>query len=352
MPAYTEDYQQIEEARRRAASLGQQALTLQSGAETFSDKVMKEVRAARAARGTSMLASDIGATTGQLASGGAEARERLAMVNPLQADVLTARERAGTLGTLATQAQVQEGIEGTIQDIIGGGVNQLKAAALVKQAEAEKATQEANTLLEQVKLREEQEARAFQQMMAEKEFGLAQEKFAWEKTRPTGGAAGLTPHQQLTWLNTMGKIQGEMEEAANDASYKIGKLDEAIKLLEEDRVRVGPIVGKFLPLAARLGDKDSANFWRIVQEATTQEMFKIGGKVLPAQEIERLKPFLPTEPTVTKEKMLGDLKNLRNNFAVAAENEIGRYQSQLAPLQMFLGGSSEEWTDTGNVTER
>jgi len=87
-------------------------LGLQAGAETFGDRVMKDVRSARASRGTSMLAQDIGTTTGQLASEGSAMRERLSGVNPLDVINLTARQRAGTLGTLATQAQAQTGIEG------------------------------------------------------------------------------------------------------------------------------------------------------------------------------------------------------------------------------------------------
>jgi hypothetical protein len=215
--------------------------------------------------------------------------------------------------------------------------------AMAKQAEAETASQEANDLIQMIQLKEAQEAQAFQQMMAEKQFGLEQEKFAWQQAQPTGGsgAGGLTPNQLLTWMTKGGQLSGQVESIQNEASLKLGKLDEAISLLESGDVKVGPVWGRFLPLAARLGHEDSANFWRLAQEAVTQEMFNIGGKVLPAQEIERLQPYLPDDPTLSKAKMLGDLKNLRNNLTNLYQNEITTYQSQLDPIQMFLGGGSE-----------
>ena len=186
MPTTQADYTKIEEARKRAGALGERALSLQAGAETFSDRVMKDVRSARAERGTSLLAQDIGTTTGQLASEGSAMRSRLEGVNPLDVINLTARQRAGTLGTLATQAQAQTGIEGTIQEVIGGGVNQLKSAALLKQAEAQKATDEANTLLEQVQMKEAQTNREFDEWAKRQQISQG-----WAQVnKPAGGAGG------------------------------------------------------------------------------------------------------------------------------------------------------------------
>lgn len=187
MPVTTQDYSAIEEARKRAGALGERALSLQAGAETFSDRVMKDVRSARAERGTSLLAQDIGTTTGQLVTGGPEMRGRMAEVSPLQTDIMTARERAGTIGTLATQAQTQLGITGTIQDVIGGGVNQLKSAALLKQAEAQKAAEEANTLLEQVQLKEAQINREFEEWATRERISQG-----WAGIGDGGGGAGIT----------------------------------------------------------------------------------------------------------------------------------------------------------------
>jgi hypothetical protein len=69
--------------------------------------------------------------------------------------------------------------------------------AMAKQAEAETASQEANDLIQMIQLKEAQEAQAFQQMMAEKQFGLAQEKQAldeWYKRAQIGlaGSGGGT----------------------------------------------------------------------------------------------------------------------------------------------------------------
>lgn len=342
MPTTSQDYEKVKSKQAEARSLIESAGLLSSGAQGFGADVMDRVRNARASRGVSQLSTDIGAATGRLASEAPEIRERMAEVNPLQVDAATARSRASELSNLATMADWQSGIQGTLTDVIGAGTDRLKAMATAKQAEAQTAAQEASDLIQMIQLKEAQEARAFQQMMAQQQFGLEQEKFAWQKAQPTGGAGvgGLTPNQMLSWMTKAGEMSGNIESVSNEAQLKLGKLDEAIKLLEEDRVRVGPLVGHFLPLAAKLGNRDAADFWRFVQEATTGEMFNIGGKVLPAQEIKRLEPYLPTSPTLSKEKMLGDLKNLRNNLANLYQNEITTVQSQLDPIQMFFGGEN------------
>jgi hypothetical protein len=343
MPTTTQDYEKVKAKQAEARNLIESTGLLSSSAQSFGPDVMDRVREARATRGVSQLSTDIGAATGRLASEGPEIRARMAEVNPLQVDAATARARGADLSNLARLSDWQSGITGTITDVIGAGTDRLKSMAMAKQAEAETASQEANDLIQMIQLKEAQEAQAFQQMMAEKQFGLEQEKFAWQQAQPTGGsgAGGLTPNQLLTWMTKGGQLSGQVESIQNEASLKLGKLDEAISLLESGDVKVGPVWGRFLPLAARLGHEDSANFWRLAQEAVTQEMFNIGGKVLPAQEIERLQPYLPDDPTLSKAKMLGDLKNLRNNLTNLYQNEITTYQSQLDPIQMFLGGGSE-----------
>jgi len=220
---------------KKQGALGERALGLQAGAETFGDRVMKDVRSARAERGTSLLAQDIGTTTGQLASEGSAMRSRLEGVNPLDVINLTARQRAGTLGTLATQAQVQTGIEGTIQDVIGGGVNQLRSAALLKQAEAQKATEEANTLLEQVQMKEAQTNREFDEWAKRQQISQG-----WAQLNKTSGIGGMAGYE-------LGNKQQLQSDVMGGATLKDVMSKYATALSSDDIARIYNVSSPYGP---------------------------------------------------------------------------------------------------------
>jgi len=370
LPTLSQDYSAVEEARKRAGELGERALSLQAGAETLGDRIMKDVRAARAARGTSMLAQDIGTTTGQLATGGPEMRSRLAMVNPLQTDVLTARERAGTMGTLATQAQAQAGIEGTIQDIIGGGVNQLKSAALLKQAEAAKATEEANTLLEQIQLKEAQAAREFDEWVKRQQISQG-----WAQiNKPSGGGLQdwLTKEILSKQIGTM--TAGIPDTVKTKASNLKSLIDEMKRLKEGvgEKGLLGSLVGGPTgPLAGLLGAvgkegqirADISNFEGKVKHdiygaALTESEKEEYGKWGPSpkrQEITNRKRLISK---ITEKE--NELKNLLrgqglnedniNAFMTTGQFPEASMQDIFGELQSLFGGT--EWQDTGNTIER
>lgn len=190
MAVTEQDYEQVRSRQAEARKLAETANLLGGRATSFGANVMDRVREARASRGISQLSTDIGAATGRLASEGPAIRERMATVNPLQVDVATSQARAAELANLASMADWQTATQGTLTDVIGAGTDRLKAMAAAKQAEAQTAAQEASDLIQMIQLKEAQEARAFQEMMAEQEMGLAREQFEWEKTKPTGGAGG------------------------------------------------------------------------------------------------------------------------------------------------------------------
>lgn len=133
---------------------------------------MGGVRKARTARGASTLESAVGYTTGQLATQPAEMRARLADVNPLQTDVLTAKQTGQTLETLATLGEVGEAREGTIQEVIGAGTNRLLSLADLKRAESDRASAEADALSEMLNYQEAVKNREFDERIAQQKFDL------------------------------------------------------------------------------------------------------------------------------------------------------------------------------------
>jgi len=363
MPTYAEDYAKIEEARKRAGTLGQRALKLQAGAETFSDRVMKDVRAARAARGTSMLAQDIGTTTEQLATGGPEMRARMAMVNPLQVDVMTARQRAGTLGTLATQAQAQAGIEGTIQDVISGGVNQLKQAALLKQAEAQKAAEEANTLLEQVQLREAQAQREFDEWAKRQQIAQG-----WAQISGSGGIGGIAGYE-------LGAKQQLQTDVMGGASLKDVMAKYATVLSPDEILRIynvsspyGPAKETARELERMFGIKPTKT---VLEDQKVQDVMTglenlaqgITGGITGAVEYNTKKTMigqylarlvetgrLSDQDRIFYQKQLPSIAQVLVSPSIAQAKIRGVIDALKIKTGIETGG--EEWQDTGNEVER
>lgn len=127
MPATSEDYQLVKQAQIAPAALKAQALT-------FQDDVMARVREARAARGMSMLAKQMGEVSSQLPTYGVQLRERNEGVNPLTQDQMTATARGQLLGELTSLGQQAEEQYGTIQDILNAGTNRILAQAQLAEA--------------------------------------------------------------------------------------------------------------------------------------------------------------------------------------------------------------------------
>ena len=181
IPTTQEDINKVTEQRKKAGALAYSAGKLTAGARTFEDRVMTGVRDRRTARGITTLEEGVGTTAGQLATAPADIRARLSEVNPLQTDVITARQTGQTLGTLATLGEVGEAREGTIEDVIGAGTNRILSMADLKRAEAERAGSEAEALLGQINLRETVKKREFDEWEARQKLDLSEREFGLKK---------------------------------------------------------------------------------------------------------------------------------------------------------------------------
>lgn len=157
MPTSQLDIDQVKIARKKQSSAIQAANKLSTGAMTFKDRVMEQVRSARADRGIDSLTQDLGNASGQVLSAPANIRERTSNVNPLAVDAITARQRGQTLGNLASMSQAEQRQTGSVEDIIGAGTNQILALAENKKAEAAMAAQEADDIIKMIQLKQQQE---------------------------------------------------------------------------------------------------------------------------------------------------------------------------------------------------
>lgn len=334
MPVQEEDIRKVEAARKRQAGFISEAGALGAGAKTLGSRVMERVRGARAERGTSQLATDIGEATGHLARQPALIRQRTADVRPLDVDVITARERAASMGQLATLAQFGKETEGTMADWLAGGTSQLLAAATTKEAEAKRAKQEADELMEMLSFRAGEEERTFQQWATREGLRIQEQR--------AGGAGGITPSlqfQMYKWFTERGE---EQEQEKAEVDYKIESINRAITILKKKKISTGPLVGRAMGITARF-DPEIAELQNLMGRIAAEEMFRIGGKVLPAQEIARLRPFIP-EVTKTKSQNILDLEEFKKQLRP-------QYQSLMAQpggdMSSFMfGGGGGEWEIT------
>jgi hypothetical protein len=152
MPAQQSDYANITKYQEKAASLNKQAAGMESTAFTLPDTVMGAVRSDRQSRGVSKLATDVGNVMGQMVTDPTQIREgpqslsSQGLVDPFSVNQLTSNARAQnlkTLGTAATQGQLNQG---SLDQVIQAGANQLKARAATLQAQAEEANSQAVAL--------------------------------------------------------------------------------------------------------------------------------------------------------------------------------------------------------------
>jgi hypothetical protein len=147
MPTTAEQTAKIKERNEQVSSLREEASGIEGTATTLYDNVMGAVRDDRAQRGLSMMAQDIGGTTEQLVTDPIGIKERTgAMVDPTTVDYLTSRQRGQNIGTLAEQSAQLKYNQGSIDESIQAGANQLLAMAQQKRAEAEIMAQKAAEL--------------------------------------------------------------------------------------------------------------------------------------------------------------------------------------------------------------
>jgi len=219
MPSYAEDLKKIEGLRKSQSEATKAYGSLTSSAQTFGDEVMAKVRAARAERGTSMLASGMGEASSQLATEPAKIRARTADVNPMSVDAITAQQRGQTLGTLATLGQLEAEQTGSMQDIIGAETNKILAQATAKKAESEAAAQEAQSVIEALQMKQTQQAQAFDQ---------------WYKQQQLTGAGAGEEESNLKYLASQYKPTGGQEELANKAIIGVGLIKDVRGIIKDN----------------------------------------------------------------------------------------------------------------------
>ena len=329
MPTYSDDYQKIEAASKKAREASKLYGTLSAQSRTLGEDVMKNVRKARAERGVGQLSKDIGVTTGQIVSEPAKIRERTAGLDPLKQDVITASQRGQTLRTLATTADVGEKREGTIEGILKEGANKLLAHAALKKSEADASTQEANTLLSVL--------------------GAKMEEERLRISRMPKGPGGMTPSQQLDYLIKLKKFtESDMPELTAGVKTKAGGY---MTLLDDlKRIRdlssgagggkswLGDIFGGATGPAAKFKGaywgKEGANYRTALNQLEADIKHEKYGGALTEQEIKESRKWAPSSGRQETENIarLDDLivkkeTQLWNHLKSQGlgENQIGEY---------------------------
>lgn len=151
--------------KKQASKNSVRAASMEATAGSLGDILMDSVRDYRASAGVSKLATDRGNVMGQMVTEPARIREvgttEGTRMDPLDVDYFTSKERGQNQRTLGTIAQQSKENEGTLQEIIQAGANQLMGKAQMLKAEAAKAEADANALMEQLYYEQSEKKREF-----------------------------------------------------------------------------------------------------------------------------------------------------------------------------------------------
>jgi len=323
MPAYNEDYQAIKEAQARAKAATSSAGQLTAGAGSFSSNVMDRVTAARAARGVDQLSIDLGNEIGALSSSGAEIRNRLMEVNPLNVDKMLAADRGRIEGNIETLTNFQSGITGKVEDILKMGTDRLTAAAAIKKAEADQANEEVNQLLDIIARKQEQ-----------------------EKIAMSSAGGGLTPYEQVKLAMQLAQEQTKV--AAKNQSLNI--INSTLSKIEEDlkKIPTGRVGGAYSAILGKFGFSPVQTSLRqniaLSVPILSKEILNLG--VLSNQDLSFVLPTLPNENDTPAEakKKIENLRALLEGATITSNPTIDF-------LQGYMGGGSTGggWIDEGVV---
>jgi hypothetical protein len=110
-------------------------------------------------------------------------------------------------------------------------------------------------------------------------------------------------------------------EKEKESTSKLNDIQYAINLLTQGN-KTGPISGNILRAKTQFlggATPQERDLYNIVGEIAAKKMFELGGKVLPAQEMARLEPFIPTytKPTETN---INDLTRMMQELRVLYGN--------------------------------
>lgn len=134
-------------------------------------------------------------------------------------------------------------------------------------------------------------------------------------------------------LTGMGQFKTSAEKnretLGNEKQYNLQIIDDLIKNLTTGGVKTGPFSGLTLQAKAKSGiginDKER-QVYNTIAKIAAKQLFSLGGKTLPAQEMARLEPFttgynLPTEQNIVALEAMK--KELENIYGTMIDNQSG-----------------------------
>lgn len=222
MPALQEDYSQVKKYQEQAAAKNYEAAGMAATATTLPDEIMKAVREGRQSRGVSKLATDVGNTMGYLTSDPMAIRQQQmqGLMDPYSVNALTSNARVENQRMLGVEATQLSQNQGTLDQVIQAGANQLKARAQTLLAQAEQATAAANTLQQE-----------WERGYKEQQLALDQ----YKATHPGGGGSTLDDIlKTAAALKGLGGVSAGEEDESRKAQTVLNTIDMVKSASTED----------------------------------------------------------------------------------------------------------------------
>lgn len=308
MPATTQDYSKIKEYQEATAAKNYEAAGMAATATTLPDEIMNAVREDRQTRGVSKLATDVGNTMAYQVSDPQRilGMEEQGLMKASSVTRLLESARVENQRMLGVEATQLEQNQGSLDQVIQAGANQLRARAQQMLAEAEKAEQQANTLKQQRDY--EESVRQFNEQM----------QLGWYNAQNTGGGGGLSDveNAQLAAMNIMSGTMSlqdvpqsdrtlvssflgqlgynpaqEISTYAEEAANKLKMIQDLQGYINKEGTQTGPGLGTWTGLTGQwASDADKAQAFGSMATLKAKEFFTVGGKALTESERKLLEP--------------------------------------------------------------
>lgn len=146
---------------------------------------------------------------------------------------------------------------------------------------------------------------------------------------------GLTPSQYANILQTSQQTTQEQKAKLGDAQGFLNQIDQTIAALQGG-VKTGPFSGRALAAQSKLGGASDLErmVYRNIGQLGAEQLVELGGKVLPAQEIQRFLPFTP-DITMATELNIDNLLRMRQEANNALVQELGLPSGTIIPTDSY-----------------
>ena len=215
--------QDLENQRARVRESTTQAAASAGFGEEFYSRVQEELKNRSATRGVDQLTSQMGAASERFVRAPSEVREGegVMTIDPIKRMGLEAERRGGALNEMTRIAGLQQRRQGTVEEIIQGLADVVRAQAMREAAAAEAEQMDFGNLSSIFSDQQRAEEAAFNRMMAQEQLNLQRASLAASNARANQPSAAQQEKARFQQALITDANRGVSPE---DLVYKYGRI--------------------------------------------------------------------------------------------------------------------------------